>query len=74
VIWGWGSPVNMVLGHKKMRPPVAVMRAPVILLLLVGQLIDPVQLRHLGAFPGHNSTDCPGQWWSHRPWRCSKNM
>jgi len=19
-------------------------------------------------------TGCPGQWWSHHPWRCSKNV
>jgi len=19
-------------------------------------------------------TGCPGRWWSHHPWKCSKNM
>ena len=40
-------------GLKVIRPPVAVLKAPVVPVLLVGWLVDPVQLRCLGALLDH---------------------
>lgn len=51
VIWGLGSPVNAGEGHQMSGGRDEGSRHPV---LLVGWLVGPVQLRHLGALPGHS--------------------
>lgn len=51
MIWGWGSPVNVVEGLQMSGGSDQGSCHPV---LLVGWLVGPVQLRRLDALPGRS--------------------